>query len=319
MNAMDHAMNPRQASRRPGRFRDLDICIPVYKTDPSALIAQLARQAGAEHAALHIYDDGSGDPDLIRRIKSVLRVFPGPSTLIEGRENRGRAVARNTLLDSATSDWLLLLDCDMRIDGTDFLDTYRQVACAQGRPCCIVGGFKIDPRSVTSDTRLHALQSTVSECLPACLRSNDPGRYVFTSNIFMHRAIAQEVRFDEGFSGWGWEDVDWGLRMVKTYPVLHIDNQAVHLGLESTPSILKKYMESVQNFLLMLESHPDAVTHMPVYRWARQFARFPGCGVMIVLARSCANAAVIPPRVRLLALKVYRASLYGNEMHRGGL
>ena len=306
------------ASRRSHRTSDIDICIPVYKTDPTPLILQLAQQNGAERAALRIYDDGSGDPGLIRSIKDALARFPGRTTLIEGFENRGRSVARNSLLAVAEGDWLLLMDCDMRLPGPGFLDAYRAAAKEQSGPCCIVGGFQIDPQAVTSATRLHALQSMVSDCLPAQVRSADPGRYVFTSNIFMHRAIAESVRFDEGFNGWGWEDVDWGLRIVNRYPVQHIDNPAVHIGLDTTPSILRKYMESVQNFLRMLESHPDAVARMPIYRWACQFSRLPGCGVLVFVARGCANAAVVPPRVRLLALKVYRAGLYGSELHRAG-
>lgn len=307
-------------ARRPhaGRATDIDICIPVYKTDPTPLILQLAEQNGADRAALCIYDDGSGDPGLIGKIKEALARFPGRITLIEGFENRGRSVARNELLSTAQSEWLLMLDCDMRLPDAGFLDAYRAAARDLRTPCCIVGGFVIDPQSVTSDTRLHALQAMMSECLPARVRSTDPGRYVFTSNIFMHRSVAETVRFDEGYAGWGWEDVDWGLRIVSRFPVHHIDNPAVHVGLDTTPSILRKYMESVQNFLRMLESHPEAVARMPIYRWANQFSRLPGCGLLVYLSRNCASAAVVPPRVRLLALKVYRAGLYGSELHRAG-
>lgn len=312
------SLDEMKIARRPRRASDIDICIPVYKTDPTPLILQLAQQNGAERAALRIYDDGSGDPELIRTIRQALARFPGRTTLIEGFENRGRSVARNALLSVAESDWLLLLDCDMRLPDAGFLDVYRAAVEGQPGPCCIVGGFQIDPQSITSATRLHALQSMMSDCLPAQVRSVDPGRYVFTSNIFMHRTIAESVRFDEGFAGWGWEDVDWGLRIVTRYPVHHIDNPAVHVGLDTTSSILRKYMESVQNFLRMLESHPEAVARMPVYRWASQFSRLPGCGVLVFVARGCANAGVVPPRVRLLALKVYRAGLYGSEMHRAG-
>ena len=116
------------ASRRSHRTSDVDICIPVYKTDPTPLILQLAQQNGAERAALRIYDDGSGDPALIRSIKDALARFPGRTTLIEGFENRGRSVARNSLLAVAEGDWLLLMDCDMRLPGPGFLDAYRTAA-----------------------------------------------------------------------------------------------------------------------------------------------------------------------------------------------
>jgi hypothetical protein len=31
------------------------------------------------------------------------------------------------------------------------------------------------------------------------------------------------IPFDEAFSGWGWEDTDWGIRATKYFPVRHIN------------------------------------------------------------------------------------------------
>lgn len=293
----------------------VDVCIPVFRSDPTALVRQLAEQDGAVRTALRIYDDGSGDAALTRMMETALADYPGPSTLIEAKRNRGRAVARNALLAAAESDWLLLLDSDMRIDGTMFLSAYRKAADEQGDPCCIVGGFAIDRHGVTASTRLHAMQSLASECLPARRRAADPARYVFTSNIFLHRAIPEAVRFDDRFKGWGWEDVDWGLRISRQFPVLHIDNQALHLGLDTASDLIGKYAESGPNFLRMLENHPDAVARMPVYRWARRLAGFPGRGMVTATARAFALAEVMPARLRLVALKLYRAGLYGEVLH----
>lgn len=296
----------------------LDICIPVYRTDPTGLVSALARQNGARQAGLRILDDGSQDLALTRAITRALAGYPGPSTLLTAIENRGRAEARNALLNAAESDWILLLDSDMRVDDTAFLQTYRDAARAQDGPCCIVGGFTIDPALVTRQTRLHARQSILSECLPAATRATDSGRYVFTSNIFLHRAILGQVPFDAGFTGWGWEDVDWGLRLASRFAVIHIDNPAVHLGLDTAPMLLAKYGQSGANFLRLAQRQPQAVARMRLYHWARSLSRLPGVSVAQALAARAAQAGFLPLRLRLLALKLYRAAAYGKAMRHAG-
>lgn len=295
----------------------LEICIPVFRQDPSDLIADLSRQKGAADVALRIYDDGSGDPALIARIRDALARFPGRTVLSGLAENLGRAAARNALMLGAQAEWLLFLDADMRIAGDGFLDSYLAAAARQKGPCCIVGGFGVDPDLVTSATRLHAMQSRKSECLEAARRNLDPGRYVFTSNIFLHHRICREIPFDSRFRGWGWEDVEWGLNITRRYPVIHIDNPAIHLGLDEDTTLLGKYENSDQNFLLMLQEHPESVARMPVYRIARRLAQLP---VRRALIWSCRRAvvsgrSVLPVSFRLCALKVFRAAIYAQALH----
>ncbi|WP_397541633.1 glycosyltransferase [Roseovarius salis] len=308
----------KRTDRNRDRACSVDICIPVYRTDPTALIHQLSQQDGAESVALRIYDDGSGDAALSAEIHAALAEYPGKSSFLEAAANCGRTAGRNAMLSVAETDWILLLDSDMRIDATDFLSIYRNAAAECGEPCCIVGGFAIDPETVAPGTQLHAHQSVLSECLPAMERARDPGRYVFTSNIFLHRTIIEREQFDEGFAGWGWEDVEWGLRIAGRYPVVHVDNPAVHLGLDTANDILGKYRESADNFLRLLAAHPQAVARMPLYRWARRFAGMPGLGLLVNIAARCAGADLMPMRLRLVALKVFRAGTYGAALNDAG-
>lgn len=306
----------RAAAPAQSRLR-LEICIPVFRQDPSNLIADLSRQIGAGDVALRLYDDGSGDPVLTQRIREALAAFPGQSTLMSIAENRGRAGARNGLINAAEGEWLLFLDADMRVEGRNFLNAYLEAAARQNGPCCIVGGFGVDLRMVTSATKLHAMQSHKSECLDAARRNADPGRYVFTSNIFLHRQICKEMPFNDQFRGWGWEDVEWGLNIVSRFPVIHIDNAATHLGLDEDKALLGKYERSGLNFLLMLQAHPDSVARMPVYRIARHLSHLPlrraliwSCRQTVVSGRS-----ILPVSLRLYALKVFRAAIYAQALH----
>ncbi|WP_312525599.1 glycosyltransferase family 2 protein [Paracoccus sp. (in: a-proteobacteria)] len=295
----------------------LDICIPVFRHDPTGLILDLARQHGADHSTLLIYDDGSGDCALTARIMAALEAFPGQSRLITASANHGRSAARNALIAASSAAWLLFLDADMAIGCDQFLLAYCAAAAQQNGPCCIVGGFDVNRSSASAATRLHLLQSCRSECLTAARRNADPGRFVFTSNIFLHRSICTEIPFDSGFHGWGWEDVEWGLTIMRRYPILHIDNVAIHLGLDPDRDLLRKYEGSGPNFMLLLARHPDSVKKMQIYRIANLASHMPMLGAWTWLSRQMVLTAapVLPAALRLYALKVFRALIYARELH----
>lgn len=299
-----------------GRSGDakISICVPTWRDSADALLSSLVRMTGADQCTLLIFDDGSHDPALTRQLTRQIMRFPGPARLICAPKNCGRSHARNRLFALAESEWILFLDADMQPDDSDFLNRYLDATEADEAPSLITGGFSLRHAHPTDDTKLHAEQSRTSECVPASIRAEAPGRYVFTSNILVHRQVLADIAFDPGFQGWGWEDVDWGLRVAEKFPIIHIDNQATHLGLDSDDKLLTKYAHSADNFLRLVDRHPDEMAQSPLYRAARHFSRIPGLRLLSGISRHLASASRLPIRVRLLALKVYRASIYGARL-----
>lgn len=293
----------------------LDVCIPFFKDDPVALITQLSRQDGAEQCRISICDDGSGLPDLTARVALALERHPGPAILHILPENTGRANARNVMLADVRSDWVLMLDADMALDRPDFMATYQAAAEQYGEPCCIVGGFQVDAADVTSETALHAAQSMKSECRPAHQRARDPGRYVYSSSVFVHRSIITRHLFDPHFQAWGWEDVEWGWRIVQDSPIHHIDNPARHLGLEPDSTLIRKYAESVDNFRRIKQLYPENVSRMPIARVSYALSFMPFQRVFSSLFKRLTLSVNLPVSVRLYALKLYRASQYAWVYH----
>lgn len=292
----------------------ISICVPTWKDGADALFASLIRLPGAEQCTLLVYDDGSADSDLTRQLTRQIRRFPSPARLISAHANKGRSQARNRLMAFAESDWILFLDADMQPDDDAFLTRYLEAVETAVKPALLVGGVSLKHAVPTEQTRLHAAQAQASECLPASARSKAPGRYVFTANLLVHREILQSVTFDAAFQGWGWEDVDWGLRVADQFEVRHIDNAATHLGLDTDQALIAKYAGSASNFQRLIERHQDEMERTALYRLSKRLRHVP---VRAQIERwSCQIAQVrwLPIKLRLFALKLFRAAVYGGRI-----
>ena len=292
----------------------LSICVPTWRDSADALLCSLVRMENAEQCTLLIFDDGSLDPSLTRQLTRQILRFPGPARLVCAPKNCGRSHARNRLYDLAETPWILFLDADRHPDDDDFLSRYLDAIDAQDDPALIAGGFSLCHVHPTAQTRLHAAQAQASECVAAGIRAEAPGRYVFSSNILVHRDVLAAVDFDCGFQGWGWEDVDWGLRVAPLYPIVHIDNSATHLGLDSDEKLIEKYAQSADNFLRLIERHPDEMGGTPLYRMSKWLSPVPGLRFLSRVFRRLAQSHIAPIKLRLLALKLFRASIYGARL-----
>jgi len=294
----------------------LSICIPAWRDTASPLLTSLAGLAGHGDCEVLVYDDGSADPEMTAAITNHLSQFKGPARLITAHQNKGRSYARNRLMHHARCDWLLMLDADMLPDDDQFLARYLGAIASQTEPALIAGGFTLNQVKADKAQALHAAQSIRSECLSANHRKTDPGRYIFTSNILAHRRVLDSVSFDDGYQGWGWEDVDWGLRVAERFPILHIDNTATHLGLDNTETLMRKYGTSGPNFARLASQHPKAVSEMPLYKVAKSLRRVPGTTLLARLCKALAvdRLGIIPMRVRLFALKLYRSAVYSETL-----
>lgn len=294
----------------------ISICIPTWQDAATPLLSSLKALAAIGQCEVLVYDDGSCNDELTAQIMAQVKTYPAPVCLITASENRGRSYARNRLTANARADWLLLLDADMLPDDHHFLQRYIDQIEASDTPALIAGGFSLQQVKATPKQRLHAAQSRHSECLPAAVRAKEPGLHVFTSNILVHRQIIEQVLFDEGYAGWGWEDVDWGLRVGATFPILHIENTATHLGLDDADSLLNKYAGSKTNFARLAHQHPKDVTQMRIYQVSKKMRRLPFRGLIGSFAKTLARdpLGITPISLRLLSLKLFRASVYAEVL-----
>jgi glycosyltransferase involved in cell wall biosynthesis len=291
----------------------LSVLIPFLGDDPTPLIGALDRQGLKDEVEIIVFDDGGDDEALAARVQKAVQAMAGPGLSIRSRVNLGRARGRNQLAAQARGGWLLFLDADMAPDSPDFLKTYLDLIAVDA-PAVVFGGFSLDQAPLRPEHALHRKMALVSDCARAEVRSREPEKHVFTSNLLVRRDVFALDSFDEGFSGWGWEDVEWAMRVTRKHPIAHIDNTATHLGLEPAATIAAKYEQSAGNFARVAAQHRDIVERYPSYRAARILKRAPFRPAWRPALKAIALTEAAPLRLRAFAMRLYRAALYAETV-----
>jgi glycosyltransferase involved in cell wall biosynthesis len=289
----------------------LSVLIPFKGDDPCALIAALGQKPLAVEVV--VLDDGTGDGSLTTRVQEVINALSLPARLVTLAANEGRAKGRNRLVSHARAGHFLFLDSDMAPDSADFLDRWLALIASEN-PAVAFGGFSLDQVQPRRDQALHRAMAAHADCLPAEVRRQQPEKHVFTSNLLVRRDVFEAEGFDEGFAGWGWEDVEWGMRVARRWPIAHIDNTATHLGLDPAPVIAAKYEQSAANFARVVAAHRAVVETYPSYRAARLLKRAPLRGLWRPLLKAYALAEAAPLKSRAFAMRLYRAALYSEAV-----
>lgn len=293
----------------------LSVLIPFLCDDPDALLAMLEREAetlgGAVEAVL--LDDGTGDTTLTTRLAERIAAMRLPVRLVSSAENLGRSRGRNRLTAEARGRHWLFLDSDMRPDSGRFLADWLALAAGTD-PAVAFGGFSLDQAPRERRHAVHRAMALRSDCTPAAERAKRPEKHVFTSNLLVRRDVFEVEGFDAAFAGWGWEDVEWGMRVARRWPIVHIDNPATHMGLDTVEALAAKYEQSAANFGRVIAKHPEVVATYPSYRVARAIKRTPGHQLARPVLKALARLELLPDAARAFSLRLYRAALYAEAV-----
>ncbi len=297
----------------------LSVAIPFFRYDPLPLFRTLCHEAKALDLRVEILllDDGSDDPPGLARLADAVQESEAPARLLAFSANQGRSAGRNWLFAESRARHLLFLDCDMAPDAEDFLETWLRHAQAHD-PACTFGGFSLKQTEISPATRLHAAIQQRGECVDAAHRAQAPAKYVYASNLLVRRDVFAAAPFDAQFQGWGWEDVEWGVRIAKQYPISHIDNPASHLGLDGDAALFGKYLQGGANFARLVQLHPDAVAAYPSVRLARRLKFIPAKAALMKGLRAVAQSPS-PTSARVFAAKLYRTLIYAEALARSSV
>ena len=293
----------------------VSVLIPFLRDDPSDLLNLLDEEAASVGGAVEIVllDDGTKDAALTARLAGRIKAMALPIRLITLPANEGRSIGRNRLASAARGGSLLFLDSDMRPDHRRFLRDWADLA-AREDPAVAFGGFSLLQAPTDARFAVHRAMAAKSECVPWMERAKQPEKYVYTSNLLVRRDVFEAEAFDPGFTGWGWEDVEWAMRVSRRFRVVHLDNAATHMGLDTVAALAGKYEQSAPNFARMARRHPGIVAAYPSYKAARLLKRLPGLPWLRGQMRRTAERDWLPVAARAFSLRLYRAALYADAV-----
>jgi glycosyltransferase involved in cell wall biosynthesis len=291
----------------------LSVLTPFHRHDPSALLARLAN--APDGVEFILIDDGSASAELLAGVIGAAERVGAPVRVIVWGRNRGRAAARNRLIEEARGAHVLFLDADMIPDSSRFLSIWLGVLSTQ-RPLVAFGGLSTKHVKSNSDTALHLNVFARSDCAPARIRALKPAQSTASANLAVRRDFLAAHPFDARFTGWGFEDTDWAISAAKRVRILHVDNPATHAGLDDVATLMRKNAEAGPNFARLAQKHPDTVRRFAAYRAAIALKAAPARSALRRLAAFLAadDAGLTPMPVRRAAFKLHRATYFAENL-----
>lgn len=241
----------------------LSILIPIYNGGCLQLVRALASQQGlarTEAWEILVADDGSTDR---KAIDGNLPISQIPHCrYIRRAENVGRAAIRNLLAREAQYERLIFIDGDMGVSDPHYIDRYIDAAGED----VIYGSYRLAGHHPDNLRYL----SERSRSRSAAQRQRHPYQDFHTSNYSISRATALRYPLDEGYRGYGYEDVAYGRTLQQAgIGICHIDNPADFYDFETNGEYLRKTEESLHTLLLHADELAPYSRLLRTERWLR--------------------------------------------------
>lgn len=240
----------------------ISICIPVYNFCVEKLVADIVKQAEAltVPSEIIVIDDASEDSYKTKNKNIERSRFV---KYIELKENIGRSKIRNLLLNYASYENLLFIDCDAELNNTKYLQNY--IDACDGKSV-VVGGVAYSENYPGLDYSLRWTYGHKRESTNAIERNIDSYKSFKTFNFAVPKQVFEKIFFDESVIGYGHEDTIFGLELKKAgIKIVHIENPLIHTGLETNEVFLKKTREGIDNLLKLIaakKNDPEIVKNI---------------------------------------------------------
>ncbi len=233
----------------------IDVIVPTYDNlvELKACLAALARQQTHDFKVL-VCVDGSIDGTLAYLRESR---FPFGLTVLQhpDRANHGRAAARNLALPHLTSEYVLLLDSDMRF-APDALAKHLEPLSQ--RDCVSVGDVVYLNASENLWARYIGTRGKNKSRPGAEIRPLD---FVTANTAMRTEDLLAVGGFDESLTGYGGEDTELALRLVRDRRLRFVFNPAARAETVEDKTIeqglaeLRRYART--NLRAIRQRHPD--------------------------------------------------------------
>ncbi len=293
----------------------LSIVIPVHNWDIRQLLQALSfeiEQKGCiDTVEIIVADDYSTEQCRSKNRQCISEMVS--MQYLELESQIGRSQIRNYLIGRASGQYILFLDADVLPDSSDFILQYLE--CIQQGYAVVCGGIGYGLRVLHGrQYDFYRYKGAKTEWVDAAVRQEAPWRYLFTSNVLVEKSLVAEVPFSDQFSGYGYEDVEWGIRLNSRSEIIHIDNTCSHLGLVDKMESFKRMRSSIPNFIQLQQLHPQQFDQSPMSGYVNYLMRLPH-GLLTffdVVLRTCFSWP-LGNRLSLYSFQLDKAVLFAKH------
>ncbi len=245
----------------------LSILIPSYNWDCLPLVQDLLQQL-PEDAEIIVGNDKSTCPVAQKAYQKIAglkhcRVF-------EPAENLGRSRIRNRLFEISSGQWLLFIDCDTQVDSPHFLQNYLEATTSHPADM-YYGGMKNTPKCHKGCELRWTYESITSKLWTADYRREHPFEAFSTSNFMIRREAFAQTGFPEEITQYGYEDTILLMKLEqKGKTVWHLDNNLIHLDIDTNRNFLKKTRQALQTLHALPTDMQPQTQLVKTYQWLKR-------------------------------------------------
>lgn len=249
-------VSPSQGGGKGEAVGGISLLLPTYNCDCRALVSELWRQCREAGAAFEIIvaDDASTDRSFVERNKEILGLEGVEYLLLE--RDLGRAGIRNYLGRQAKYDRLIFVDGDLTLNNANFVKNYLQAEGDIVEGGLTTGGteeewgnnlrFRYEKSHDLLDAK-KGLQKDVegidNSSNPSAANAN---KEFSAANFMIRRQLLLDNPFDEAFTGYGYEDVLFGKRLMEHgYRISHMWNPVCQDHFDANDRFLAKTEEAL--------------------------------------------------------------------------
>ena len=211
----------------------ISICIPVYNFDINELVFALQSEISYSNlsAEILLIDDASS----IAFREQTTQAFQLAQNTIVLNENKGRSGARNLFLNIAKGDYLLFLDCDVKIMNKNFIENYISVITNKPEIDLFYGGFTVDEEY----NNLRNFYSRKRE-ISTNFGSKDFNTFK-TANFLIKKEVFKKFPFNEKMKQYGYEDYLFAKVLEENrINYLYTNNPVMHMDYSESQDFLNK-------------------------------------------------------------------------------